>query len=49
VHADAYLISDRLGKGEQRKGTSSWRTLWPNFIKNGVAGLEVEQPGFELV
>jgi len=39
----------RLAKEEQRKGTSSWRTLWLNSMKSGVAGLEVEQPSFDSV
>jgi len=39
----------RLAKEEQRKGTSSWRTLWLNSMKSGVAGLEVEQPSFDCV
>ncbi|KAK3153974.1 hypothetical protein QOZ80_2BG0184060 [Eleusine coracana subsp. coracana] len=43
------MMKTELGKGEQRKGTSSWRTLWLNFMKNGVAELEVEQPGSELL
>jgi len=39
----------RPGEGELRKGISSWRTLWLNSTKSGVAGVEVEQPGFGLV
>lgn len=38
----------RPGKREQRKGTSSWRTLWLNSMKSGVAELEVDQPGYGL-
>uniref|UniRef100_A0A0E0R0L1 Uncharacterized protein n=1 Tax=Oryza rufipogon TaxID=4529 RepID=A0A0E0R0L1_ORYRU len=46
-HEKLFKLKDMMKT--ERKGTSSWRTLWLNSMKSGVAELEVDQPGYGLL